>query len=131
MLTNQIFVFGSNTQGRHGKGAALYAKQNYGAINGVPEGRQGMAYGIITKELRKNYPAITIEDIAGGVVRFVEYANNHPDDSFYVTPIGCGLAGFNPKDIAPLFADAPNNVELSKEFLEELGLYFEQPNESS
>ena len=31
---NQIFVFGSNTQGRHGKGAALTAKNKFGAVYG-------------------------------------------------------------------------------------------------
>ena len=59
----EIFVFGSNREGRHGKGAALFAYKNYGAIYGQAEGRQGNSYAIITKELKKDQPPVTISEI--------------------------------------------------------------------
>lgn len=112
-----VFVFGSNTQGRHGKGAALEARQNWGAIYGQAEGRQGNSYAIITKELRAGYPKVSLTDVMNGVERFLDYAANHPEDRFLVTAIGCGLAGFSTEVIGPLFDDRPNNVVLPKEFL--------------
>lgn len=105
-----VFVFGSNTEGRHGKGAALTAKLKYKAIYGQPEGRQGNAYGIITKELRPWAPKITQSDIKHGVDRFIHYAKNHREDLFIITKIGSGLAGFDWKSqIEPLFKDMPPN----------------------
>jgi hypothetical protein len=105
-----IFVFGSNTRGRHGKGAALEARQKHGAIYGFAEGRQGNSYAIPTKpgeDLRKSLP---IETIRGHVARFIEYARENPDLTFNLTRIGCGLAGYSDDRIAPLFVGAPANV---------------------
>lgn len=113
----EIFVFGSNPQGRHGKGAALYAVKHYGAIYGQAEGRMGNSYGIITKELRRGFPRITLGQVREGVERFLVYAREHPELSFMVTPIGCGLAYFKPVQIGPLFKDAPKNVILPAEFI--------------
>jgi hypothetical protein len=113
---NKIFVFGSNRQGRHGAGAALYAVQNYGAIYGQAEGLQGSSYAIITKELRSYKPKVTIEEVRVGVEKFLQFAKDHPELQFYVTPIGCGLAGFTPEQIAPFFKECPSNIELPEEF---------------
>jgi len=114
-----IFVFGSNREGRHSKGAALTARQKHGAIYGQAEGRQGNSYAIVTKELRKAFqgsdygPApVTLYEVAGGVMRFIAYAHAHPEERFEVTRIGCGLAGFEEEEIAPLFKDAPPNCHL-------------------
>lgn len=104
-----IFVFGANTQGRHGKGAAYTARQRYGAIYGQPAGRQGNSYAIITKELRAGFPSITLADVRSGVDAFVRYVTAHPDLSFVVTRIGCGLAGFTEAEIRPLFAALRGN----------------------
>lgn len=109
---NHIFVFGSNTEGRHGKGAALTAKQKYGAIYGQAEGLQGRSYAIITKELRPWKRPITLFDIRQSILRFIHFAILHPELTFQVTKIGCGLAGFKEKEIAPLFKDSPKNVIL-------------------
>ncbi len=111
-----IFVFGSNTQGRHGKGAALYAKLNHGAIYGQAEGLQGESYAIITKELRKGYPGISLLRIHRGVIQFLTFARLYPESRFQVSPIGCGLAGYQCYQIAPFFAGAPANVILPHEF---------------
>ncbi len=114
----KIFVFGSNRQGRHGKGAALEAKTLWGAIHGQSEGLQGRSYAIITKELRKNYPKVTLAEVAYGVRRFLDFAKVHQEYEFSITPIGCGLAGFTPSQIAPLFKNSPENVKLPPKFLE-------------
>lgn len=107
-----IFVFGSNRQGRHGAGAALYARQHHGAKYGVAEGPTGEAYAIVTKELRRGYPPVTLDEVREGVERFLEYARTHYDQTFQVTRIGCGLAGFTEEEIAPLFSEAPYNCAL-------------------
>ncbi|MGZ8317545.1 MAG: A1S_2505 family phage non-structural protein [Telluria sp.] len=109
-----VFVFGSNTAGRHGKGAALYAKQNHGAIYGQGEGLQGASYAIPTKD--DNLHPLPVEQIAQAVQRFKEFAARHPEMLFEVTPIGCGLAGYAPADIAPLFAGCPDNCVLPGAF---------------
>lgn len=114
-----VFVFGSNTEGRHGKGAAKEAVDKHGAVYGQPEGKQGNSYGIITKELRKGLPTITLDQVRIGVNNFLEYANMNRLQLFYVTKIGCGLAGFKEEDIKPMFSSAPSNVYLPKEWYNE------------
>lgn len=111
--TPPIFVFGSNEAGRHGRGAALWARQHCGAIYGQGEGRQGNSYGIPTKDAQlQSLPLAAIE---AGVARFLDYARRHPGERFEVTPIGCGLAGYTPAQIAPFFRGAPANCELARE----------------
>lgn len=105
-----VFVFGSNLAGRHGKGAALYAKQHHGAVYGRPVGRQGNAYAIPTKD--RNFRTLPLSVIKTYVNTFVQYAVNHPDEEFEVTRIGCGLAGYTDDEIGPMFADAPDNCHL-------------------
>lgn len=112
----EIFVFGSNLAGRHGKGAALWARQHRGAMYGRGEGRQGDSYAIPTKDA--NLRTLPTDTIAQHVVRFLEYALSNPHLAFEVTPIGCGLAGYKPSDIAWMFdAPCPTNVRLPPEFV--------------
>jgi hypothetical protein len=113
-----IFVFGSNLAGRHGKGAALFAKLNYGAEYGVGEGLTGNAYAIPTKD--KNLRPRTLREVALSVEQFLEYAFNHPDEMFLVTPIGTGLAGFTKREIANIFQtrELPSNIVFSMEWME-------------
>jgi len=92
LLKTTVFVFGSNREGRHGKGAALEAHRNWGAVYGQAEGRQGNAYAIVTKELRSNKPPVRLTEVAAGIVKFIAYAAYHPELEFQVTSIGCGLA---------------------------------------
>ncbi len=110
-----VFVFGSNRVGLHGRGAARWAFQHRGAIARQGEGRQGDAYGIPTKETP--YETLSILDVRNGVDRFIAYASDHQNETFEVTPIGCGLAGFRPEQIAPMFNGAPANCWLPDEFL--------------
>lgn len=104
-----IFVFGSNLAGRHGKGAAKYAREREGAIYGVGVGRQGNSYAIPTKGHRLEI--LPLETIRGYVAQFIKYAKVHPELEFKVTRIGCGLAGYTPADMIPLFANAPDNCK--------------------
>jgi len=110
-----VFVFGSNLAGRHGAGAALEAQQRWGAVYGCGEGRQGASYAIPTKDER--IQTLPLERIAAHVESFLEHARIMSGDSFLVTAIGCGLAGYEPPDIAPMFAGAPRNVFLSGELV--------------
>lgn len=101
---NEIFVFGSNLEGAHGGGAALLAWRKWGAIWGQGTGLQGQSYGIPTMH---GGPAV----IKPYVDEFIRFAKEHPDTDFLVTEIGCGIAGFKPAEIAPLFeaaVDVPN-----------------------
>lgn len=114
-LNNEIFVFGSNLAGRHGAGAALYAKNNHGAIYGQGIGLQGGSYGIPTKN--ENLKVLPLIEIQKYVTEFLIFAKNHKEYIFTLTKIGCGLAGYNPEQIAPMFKKYSNNVILPKEFL--------------
>lgn len=122
-----VFVFGSNREGRHGKGAALAAQRYHGAARGVAEGPTGRAYAITTKELRPGQPSVTLADIGAGITKFLTYARQHPGTDFRVVELGCGLAGHLPRDIAPLFLGYPPNVKLPATFLEVLKHHAAQP----
>lgn len=115
-----IFVFGSNLAGRHGKGAALWARQHRGAIYGQGVGRQGDAYAIPTKDHQLR--VLPLDAIGAHVAAFLDYARVHPKERFELTPIGCGLAGYQPNQIAPMFAAAPTNVVLPPVFAATFGL---------
>ena len=112
---NEIFVFGSNLAGMHGGGAARMARLYFGAVLGNGDGPQGQSYAIPTMQGG-------VETIRPYVDKFIVYAKAHPEQTFLVTPIGCGIAGFTPDDIAPLFEKAVNveNIHLPQSFWEEL-----------
>ncbi len=109
-----VFVFGSNLAGRHGKGAALWARLHRGAIYGRGVGPQGNAYAIPTKD--RQLRVLPLHVIRAYVGEFLNYARRQPNISFELTPIGCGLAGYRPEQIAPMFSDAPPNVILPDAF---------------
>jgi hypothetical protein len=109
---NEIFVFGSNLAGMHGGGAARAAHRYFGAVMGEGVGLQGNSYAIPTMQGG-------VETIRPYVDEFIAFAKEHPNMRFYVTKIGCGIAGFSEWDIAPLFADAIDveNILLPREFV--------------
>jgi len=113
-----IFVFGSNEAGRHGKGAAKKALEQYGAIYGKGVGLQGRSYAIPTKgqDTNRRLYTLPLDAIKKYVDDFIEFANETPGNLYWLTPIGCGLAGYTPKDIGPLFDGAPANIILPQEF---------------
>ena len=117
---NERFVFGSNKSGHHSKGAAKTA-MGMGAVYKQGHGPMGRTYGIPTKSYSV-YQTLTIAEIKPFVDDFITYAKEHPELIFLVTEIGCGLAGYKPKDIAPLFKDAVplQNVHLPLKFWNKL-----------
>lgn len=112
---NEIFVFGSNLAGAHGGGAAWIAVRLFGAIMGQGVGLQGQSYAIPTMQGG-------VETIKPYVDEFIEFAVNHKEYKFLVTRIGCGIAGFTAREIAPLFAAALDveNIILPEDFVEVL-----------
>lgn len=96
---NEVFVFGSNLGGFHGGGAARVALERFGAVWGQGVGLQGQSYAIPTMQGG-------VETIKPYVDQFIEFAKAHPELTFLVTPIGCGIAGFTIDEIAPLFLSA-------------------------
>ena len=106
-----IFVFGSNLAGAHAGGAAQVAYLKFGAKWGQGVGLQGNSYAIPTMQGG-------VETIKPYVDEFIEFAEKHPELTFYVTKIGCGIAGFKNEEIAPLFKNAINlsNIRLPKIF---------------
>ncbi|MCQ2326549.1 MAG: hypothetical protein MJZ71_03205 [Bacteroidales bacterium] len=109
---DEVFVFGSNLEGAHGGGAARTAYKYFGAIWGQGVGMQGQSYGIPTMHGG-------VDVIKPYVDEFIAYAKNHKEMFFYVTRIGCGIAGFTDNEIAPLFAEAIDldNVCLPRSFI--------------
>ena len=109
----EIFVFGSNLQGYHGGGAARLAMNQWGAVWGQGTGLQGQTYAIPTMQGG-------IGTIRPYIDQFIKFAQNDPERTFLVTEIGCGIAGFRPADIAPLFKNAINipNIWLPQRFWE-------------
>lgn len=115
-MTN-IFTFGSNLAGIHGAGAAREAHSRYGAKWGIGEGLCGYSYAIPTKDERIR--TLPLDDVKFYVDNFIDFAEKYDNATFYVTKIGCGLAGFKETDIAPLFERAQklDNVKLPEDFL--------------
>lgn len=113
LAENEIFVFGSNLAGYHGGGAARIARENFGAVWGQGVGLQGQSYAIPTMQGG-------VETIKPYVDEFIDFARTHAQYTFLVTRIACGIAGFRPSEIAPLFADAIDveNVILPEDFVE-------------
>lgn len=106
-----IFVFGSNTQGRHGKGAALTARKVFGAVYGQARGRQGQSYAIVTKDLTKPYnePSVSKEDIRKEIATLYDYARENPLLKFYVaySSTGTNLNNYSNEEMAEMFNQKP------------------------
>ena len=115
LKADEVFVFGSNLEGMHGGGAAFAAWKKFGAVMGCGVGLRGQSYAIPTMQGG-------VETIEPYVSSFISYAKGHPELFFYVTRIGCGIAGFRDKEIAPLFSEAVDleNVCLPESFVKVL-----------
>ncbi len=112
LKADEVFVFGSNLAGMHGAGAAWVAFQKFGAVMGCGVGLRGQSYAIPTMQGG-------VEMIKPYVDEFIAFAKSRPKLFFYVTRIGCGIAGFRDKEIAPLFLAAREveNICLPKSFM--------------
>lgn len=110
---DEIFVFGSNLAGQHLGGAARTALERFGAVMGQGVGLQGQSYAIPTMQGG-------VDTIKPYVDEFIRLATEWDQTTFYVTRIGCGIAGFTDEQIAPLFRDALGlyNVRLPKSFVD-------------
>jgi hypothetical protein len=119
---NEVFVFGSNNKGIHGKGAAYDANKKFKYPWGLSEGLNNppTCYALPTKSDTINI--LTLDQIQINVNRFIKVVKENPHITFLITPIGCGLAGFKPKDIAPMFRECMDleNVTLPKSFYDYL-----------
>src|SRR5438046_1762497 len=114
-----VFVFGSNLAGRHGRGAALEALRHYGAIYGIvegigKEGPLGSSYALPTRD--GNLRTLSLKEIQKHIDKFLVFAREHPDLTFNVTRVGCGLAGLKDKQVAPMFKDIPKNCIMPVEW---------------
>ncbi len=116
---SKILVFGSNEAGIHGKGAALDAYKNHGARYGKSYGHYGDSFAIPTKD--DDLRTLPIDRIHAYVIGFLAYARGHRKVIFQVTRIGCGLAGYQDADIAPLFKNAPLNCHFDEAWKSYLG----------
>ena len=120
LLPRQIFVFGSNALGYHTGGASGTARKKFGAVWGQPEGLQGQSYAIPVdygKDVRKD------AEVKAAVDRFIAFAKEHEDLFFFVTRVGCGIAGYHDEEMAQYFKAALDlkNVSLPKSFVDALG----------
>lgn len=113
----EIFVFGSNLAGVHGAGAAKEAMENFGATYGLGLGIQGQSYAIPTKDCNIHTMSLNIIELC--INQFIEYAKNSKK-VFWVTRVGCGLAGYSDGDIAPMFKNAPENCIMPKPWKQHL-----------
>ena len=115
LKADEVFVFGSNLAGMHGGGAAYIAFKQFGAVMGCGVGLRGQSYAIPTMQGG-------VETIKPYVDDFIAFAKEHPELFFYVTRIGCGIAGFRDKEIAPLLKEALvlKNVCLPETFVKVL-----------
>lgn len=117
---NEIFVFGSNVSGIHGAGAAKTARK-WGAKMGLGEGLSGKTYALPTVD-KKIKNTLTLKRIRKHVEKFIECVKNNPHMEFLLTDVGCGLAGYDADEVAPLFKDAKDlpNITWPKSFVKEL-----------
>ena len=119
LLPRQVFVFGSNTLGYHTGGASGTARKKFGAVWGQAEGLQGQSYAIpvdFGKDVRKD------DEVKAAVDRFIAFAKEHTELFFFVTRVGCGIAGYHDDEMAQFFKDAfgMKNVCLPKSFVDAL-----------
>lgn len=118
LKSNEVFVFGSNLAGQHLGGAALLAKEKFGAELGVGEGMTGQCYALPTKD--ENIETLPIAEIHKVIEQLRETVGNNRDKFFIITAVGCGLAGYEAKDIAPMFENFINfeNISLPQSFVD-------------
>lgn len=111
---DEIFVFGSNLDGAHGAGAALFARTHCGAELGVGEGLTGQSYALPTCK-HAGVP-LRLPEVGAHIEKFLDFADDHPERKFFVTAVGTGIAGFTHSEIAWYFSFVPDNCRLPPEW---------------
>lgn len=115
--SDEIFVFGSNLSGAHGAGAAKVALERFGAVYGRSSGLVGNSYAIPTKgRLKNGLRVLPMDLIEQGIEQFAWFTVKHPELSFFVTRVGCGLAGLRDYNIAPLFKQCADNCSFAEDW---------------
>jgi len=112
LAPNEVFVFGSNASGHHGGGAAHIAWQKFGAVWSEGHGLHGQTFAIDTMS--------GMDAFAADAATFVAFAASHPQLTFLLTPVGCGIAGYVAEQVAPMFASVPENVVMPESFVRAL-----------
>ena len=111
---NEVFVFGSNTKGIHGSGAARTAQVRFGAKRGLGEGFSGQSYAFptLSADSRRGFhlEKRTDDELIESANKFLDFAEAHPEMTFLLTKVGCGLAGYPEEDMKALFDNTPPNV---------------------
>jgi hypothetical protein len=102
LAIDEYIVVGTNYEGRHAGGAALYAKKHFGLIEGCGEGLSGQTYALPTMA--------GLEHLRSAALDFIDFSKFNPDKTFYLTRVGCGIAGHSDEEVAPLFNGTPDNV---------------------
>ena len=103
-----IFVFGSNMAGTHAGGAAKTAHLHFGAMKGVGRGWSGQSFAIPT--MNEHLQQMPLSQIQHYIDDFKIYTKNHPKSKYFVTSVGCGVAGYKVEEIAPMFKGISHNV---------------------
>ncbi len=111
---NEVFVFGSNTRGAHGKGAAKQAYRDFGAKWGIGEGLTGQSYAFPTLDGRLRQ--LPVQDLVASVKRLYACCAAHPNKRFMLTKVGCGLAGYPEATMRGLFREPPHNLVLPEDW---------------
>lgn len=114
LMPGERFVFGSNTAGRHGKGAALFARQKFGAEYGVGEGPTGQCYAFPTLDGHLQKRSLGQLEMARN--RLYVYCRQHPEERLLLTKVGCGLAGYDEDYMKSIFTDPPDNLVLPEDW---------------
>lgn len=109
LRADEVFVFGSNAAGQHGGGAARVAHESFGAVWGEGHGHHGQSYAIDTMS--------GLGVLAQEARAFIAFATEHPELRFLLTPVGCGIAGYTPEQVGPLFSGVPGNVAVPASFV--------------
>ena len=111
---NTVFVFGSNLAGQHAGGAARTAYEHFGAVMGVGRGWAGQSYAIPTTN--EHLQQMPLSQIQHYIDDFKIYTKNHPKIKYFITSVGCGIAGYKVEEIAPMFKGISHNVIFPQSF---------------
>lgn len=125
LCPGEVFVFGSNRNGDHCGGAAHVAHERFGAKWGVGEGLMGRSYALPT--LDESMGRVSVADLEESFRKLFACAAEHPDLTFLLTKVGCGIAGWGVTEVGDAlwraakgyYADgAPRlrNIVLPREF---------------
>lgn len=126
LAPDEVFVFGTDPNGKHKSSAAQLAIAKFGAKIGIAEGLSGQSYAIPVHKFKTD---LMVE----AVNRFLSFAISNPQLRFHVLPVGCGAAGMDPAFVALMFKRAIDmpNVYLCELFVNELSKYYERLKSAS